>query len=140
MILHCNYEELTALRHGARALLDAAAAARSQGGTSPSARTEVAFLLPKLRGDLTVRTLADLREVASGIEAIVDHLRADVDLWVKRTHPAHESAVAAYFDFAHAFSVLSRARRMEGDMVALIEVAEGRSMSPELARSFVFPD
>ena len=48
-----------------------------------------------------------------------------MDLHVLATHPAAEQSVTAYFDFAHALSVLGQVRDIGEEMCALIEVMTG---------------
>jgi hypothetical protein len=140
VILHCNYEEVRALRAGARTLL------RGDPGTSamvlaPSeSRARVEALLPQLDGDLSLTTLAEVRGVAMAVDAIVENLRAEMESTVLATHAADEGAVAAYFDFAHALTVSSRLQEMASEMAALIELVTGDPADAEAARSFRFPD
>lgn len=139
MILHCNYEELGALREGARVLLG-----RSRGGGSPVAappegRAEVEALLPRLTGDLTIETLAEQRRVARAVATIVERLKEEMDLFIILAHPADESAVAAYFLYGHALAVLARVTEMGQEMEALIEVVTGAPPTPETTRTFLFP-
>ena len=74
------------------------------------------------------------------VDAIVDHLRAEMEVMVVATHAADEDAVAAYFDFAHALSVGHRLHQMVAEMEALIELVTGEPADTEVARSFRFPD
>ena len=140
MILDCNYEEITALTHGARSYLDEPSGAGSAVVAPSASRAAVESLLGRLRDDLSVRTLAEQRELQRGIQAVVGHLRATMDAEVMATHPAAEEAVAAYFDFAHALSVLGRVRLMGEEMSALVEVMTGAPPDEESVRSFIFPD
>jgi len=140
VILHCNYEELSALRAGARSVLEGDAAAEYGVIAPPERRARVEALLPRLNGDLSVETLAELRSVATGVDAIVAELRAEMEAVVGATHPADEGAVAAYFEFAHALSVSLRIRQMRMEMEALVEVVTGRPPDEETARTFRFPD
>jgi hypothetical protein len=139
VILHCNYEELQALRSGARSLLDdpdnPCAVAVTEAG-----RAGVEALVPQLVGDLDFHTLGELRNVESAVSAIVECLRLELDSVVIATHPAHEYAVAAYFDYAHAFSVLGRLRELDHQMEAVIEVVIGGRPDETAIREFVFPD
>lgn len=140
MILACNYEEMTALTHGARSFL---ADGESEGGpvAAPSEdRGAVEALLPRLTGDLSVRTLEEQRQVERAVEVLVVHLRDEMHARVLATHPAAEDAVAAYFDFAHALTVLQRIRELGEEMRALVEVMTGRPPSARVSRTFVFPD
>ncbi len=139
MILTCNYEELTALGCGARALLE------DQPATGPVAapsatRVAVESLLSRLTEDLSLATLGEQIKVERAVQAIAEYLRAEMDLHVLATHPASEPSVAAYFDFAHALSVLGRVRDIGREMTVLVEVMTGALPDEETIRSFVFPD
>ena len=140
MILQCNYEELRALRSGARSWLESHPRESVAVAAPAPGRPEVEALVPYLDGDLAIPTLADQRVVESGLDAVVQLLRAEMELMVVETHPAHEGAVAAYFEFAHAYAVLARVREIGREMKALIEVVTGEPVSAEVARGFVFPD
>ena len=140
MIVHCNFEELTALKAGARQMLDGHAPERGVVAAPPEEREQVAALLPRLSGDWSIETLAEQKTLLSAVAVIVDTLRVEMETTVMTTHPANEGAVSAYFDFAHAFSVLSRLEEIGQEMVALIELVNGGPVTDELATEFVFPD
>jgi hypothetical protein len=140
VILHCNYEELQALRSGARSMLDDNPENRCAVAAYESRKAGVEALLPYLEGDLDFRTLGELRNVSSAIGTIVECLRAEMDSVVIATHPAHENAVAAYFDYAHAYSVLGRLRELDHQMESMIEVVIGGRPDERVIREFVFPD
>lgn len=140
MILACNFEEVTALAYGARSFL-----AEGQGQSAPVAapsadRVAVEALLPRLTGDLTVATVAEQRQVERAVELIVLHLRHEMETRVLTTHAAAEEAVSAYFDFAHALSVLGRVRELGEEMRALMEVILGAPPTERQLRTFRFPD
>ena len=141
MLLHCNFEEMTALAHGARSFLSRD---DGEGGGAvaapPRARSAVEALLPRLHGDIGVETLADQEAVERALAAIVEHLHDEMDAAVLAAHAADEDAVAAYFDYAHSLTVLSRAREMGREMRAVIELVSGSEPTPELALTFQFPD
>lgn len=140
MILHFNYEELTALRAGAEVFLEGEEA--SGGGVlAPSEeRGQVEALLPLLDGDVSLSTLEEVRNVQSAVGAITAMLQTEMESTVVATHPAGERAVSAYFDFAHVFTVSHRLAEMAAEMEALIELVTGAGPTPETARSFRFPD
>ena len=140
MILHCNYEELTALAAGGRSLLEGESEASSYVLAPAESRARVEALLPRLVGDLSLGTLSEVRGASMAVDAIVDHLRAEMEVMVVATHAADEDAVAAYFDFAHALSVGHRLHQMVAEMEALIELVTGEPADTEVARSFRFPD
>ncbi len=97
-------------------------------------------LLPRLKGDLSLYTLEDLRAVQVGLDAIVEHLREEMEAAVFATHAADESAVNAYFAFAHGLTVLNRVEEIGEEMVAIIELVTGAAPSADEVRSFRFPD
>lgn len=140
MILYLSYEEVQALRQGARSFLREEGTGPCAVAAPPTARAEVSALEERLVGDLDVHTLAQQRSLASALSAIVECLRIEMETTVGETHPAHEGAVAAYFEYAHALSVLSRLRDMGSEMEALIEVVTGRPADAASAASFQFPD
>ena len=140
MILHINYEELTALRAGAEVFLEVG---ETDGGgvLAPSEeRDHVEALLPMLDGDVSLPTLRDVYAVQGAVAAITSMLRVEMESSVLMTHPAGERAVAAYFDFAHVFTVSHRLGQMAAEMEALIELVTGEAPTLETARTFQFPD
>ena len=141
MILHVNYEELRALKVGARIVLGQERAV-GEGAVMapPESRAMVEALAPRLDGDLSVASLHDLRRVRGAVVAIVTSLRAEMEAAVLATHPAEESAVAAYFDFAHGLTVAHRLQEMEAEMEAMIELVTGSPPSADALRTFRFPD
>ncbi len=141
MILRCNYEEMQALKAGARALLERVEdAASSTVLAPPESRARVEALVPRLRGDLSLATLEELRGVQVGIDAIVEQLREEMESAVLATHAADESAVTAYFAFAHGLTVQNRVGEIAEEMRAIIELVTGGAPSPEAVRKFRFPD
>ena len=140
MILPVNYEEISALRAGARACLDRQPEEAGAVAAPDECRAQVEAILPRLEGDLMFTTLGELREVLAGIAAIVECLRVEMESSVLATHAADEGAVSAYFDFAHAFTVADRLRELESEMEALIELVTGSAPTDETAGTFVFPD
>lgn len=140
MILHFNYEELTALRAGAKVFLDRGETGGSAVIAPSEERVHVEALLPLLDGDVSLSTLEEVRGVQAAVEAITALLQADMEAVVLATHPAGERAVSAYFDFAHVFTVAHRLGEMASEMEALIELVTGEAPTEQNARSFVFPD
>ena len=140
MILHCNYEELTALRFGARSVLAEDAGSECSVLAPPESRDQVEALLARLEGELPLPTLWEVWQVAEAVEAILESLRLEMETQVLTAHAADENAVAAYFDFAHVLTVAQRLREMVSEMEALIELVTGVPATPEVARTFRFPD
>lgn len=140
MILRCNYEETQALRHGASEVLGLEGSLSCPIEPSLEGRFQVEVLLPRLTGDLSLRTLAEERSVETAVHTIVECLEAEMKSVVVQSHPGDEGAVDAYFEFAHAFAVLSRLRDIRGEMEAMIELVTGRRPDEETSRSFQFPD
>jgi hypothetical protein len=141
VILHCNFEELRALASGAELLL-------ADGGNAPTgavaapaeALAQVSLLQPRLNGSLSIETLSEQRWVRRAVAAICQNLHDRLDEKVLEYHPAHEEAVALYFDYAHAFAVLKRLDVMGKEMVGMIELITGETASDEAARTINFPD
>lgn len=140
MILRCSFEELSALREGARAYLEAAHDSQAAVAAPPQDRMYVESVAPSFTGDISLRTLGDLDLLIRGVRAIVDRQRVEMEMMVTATHAADEGAVAAYFEFAHSLSVLSRLVEMDEEMRALVELMNGRPVTDEDLRNFVFPD
>lgn len=142
VILECNYEELRALKQGAHAVLDTSGAEPCGQAVlaPPGHRAEVEALVPRLDGPVVVTTLAEQRAIEGAVDVIVECLRSEMEAAVGATHPAHEGAVAAYFDFAHGLSVLHRLREIGSEMEAVIEVLTGAPADDTHAATFVFPD
>ena len=140
MILHFNYEEIQALKAGARAYLGHEVAIPATVLAPSETRAHVEALLPRLVGDLSLSTLAELWTVQSGVRAVVESLRAQMESKVLTTHAADEDAVSAYFDFAHALTVSHRVDELVNEMEAMIELVTGEAPTEEAARTFKFPD
>jgi hypothetical protein len=144
MILHCNFEELGALKMGANSFLGGtggeASPVAAPVAAPPEGREEVFALLPRLSGDLTMETLAEQRRVLKAVSAIVDRLKEEMDAYILDSHPAGESAVSSYFLYAHALSVLNRIVELGQEMEALIEVVTGAPPTRDVAATFRFPD
>lgn len=140
MILRCTYEELAALRSGARAVLGDVVGEPSAVMAPPESRARVEALVPQLMGDVSIQTLEEARGVEGALATIVECLRAEMEAAVVAAHPADEQAVSAYFDFAHALLVADRLAEITSEMSALIELVTGEPPTDVTARSFDFPD
>lgn len=140
MILACNYEEVTALAHGARSFLSEGSRERASVAAPSTDRGAVEALLPRLTGDLSLHTVAEQRQVERAVELIVLHLRQEMQSMVLSSHAAAEEAVSAYFDFAHALAVLGRVKDVGEEMRALMEVMLGGAPTEQAIRTFRFPD
>ncbi len=141
MVLYFTYEELQALRVGARALLgERGVVASSAVMAPPESLVQVEQLLPLLQGDMSFATLVELLNVQTAVTVIVDSLRTEMESAVLATHAADEAAVSAYFDFAHGLAVANRIREMAEEMKGVIELATGVPSSVEAAHTFEFPD
>jgi hypothetical protein len=140
MILSCNFEEMNALSHGVRAFLGEPGITESAVAAPTATRAAVESLLIRVDGEFSVRTLADQMELEGALRAVVECLREELDSCVLATHAASEEAVSAYFDFAHALSVLGRASDMGEEMSALVGLMSGAPPNERTIREFVFPD
>lgn len=139
MILHCTFEELTALRHGASRVLEGMESGNV--AAPPEAVAEIEALLDRLNGDLSVTTLAEAESLLRAVEAIYVDADERLDEEILRwQNPSAEESVVAYFDYAYILAVRDRLRRMCAQMRAMIEVMTGRPPTEETARSVTFPD
>ena len=139
MILTCNYEELAAIRAGANAYLEGEVPGGAVAAPSTT-RAAVGSLRDKLTSSISVSTLSEQSVLQIAVGAIVEHLGSEMELLVLTAHPAAEQSVAAYFDFAHALSVLGRVEAIGHEMGVLIEVMTGSAPDEETIETFVFPD
>lgn len=141
VILDFNFEEIRALSAGAELLLDSRET-RSSGTVAapPEAISHVALLKPRLNGALSIESLDEQRQVRRAVAAICQLLHDRMDEMVLQYHPAHEEAVAYYFDYAHAFGVLGRLDAMGVQMSAMIELITGSEPTDSTARMVSFPD
>lgn len=140
MVLYISYEEVRAVRLGARSVLGDETHGMCAVTAPPAARAEISALQERLVGDLDVDTLAEQRALVLALSSIVECLRVEMETLVGETHPAHEGAVAAYFDYAHSLSVLQRLQDMGSEMEAMIEVLTGSPVDGVAEASFHFPD
>ena len=134
------FRSVQALRHGVRSFLGEEGEGQCAVAAPPVARAEVAAFEERLVGDLEIETLAELRSVEAAVAHVVDCLRLEMDTVVGETHPAHEGAVAAYFDYAHSLSVLQRLRETGSEMEAMIEVMTGRAVDVASSRGVRLAD
>lgn len=138
MILRCTFEELSALRGGAESALRA-----SQGGgvaAPPEALASVEALLPRLEGDLSLRSLAEQRAVQMAVMLVLRHLHERLDRLILEQYVGAEDAVNAYFDYANVLTVHARVVDLGAEMVAMVELMTGGPPTPESAREVSFPD
>lgn len=140
MILHCNFEELRALQAGAELILDPFSTGSGGVAAPVQAVPQVAMLQPRLGQSLSVTTLEDQRLIRRAIDAICTVLHDRMDEKVLEYHPAHEEAVALYFEYAHAFGVLRRLDAMGAEMTDMIELMTGEPATADDARKVTFPD
>lgn len=140
VILSVNYEETQALRAGAENLLSGDTGDPCAVMSPPEDLAAVEALLPQLEGDISVQSLEELRSTERAIETILECLRAQMEVTVVVTHPADESAVNAYFEFAHVLAVARRLEEMSDEMEALIELVTGESVTADTVSAFQFPD
>ena len=79
MIVHCNFEELSALKVGARQVLDGYAPEPGMIAAPPEEREQVAALMLRLGGDFSVTTLSEQRSLLHAVAIIVGILRIEME-------------------------------------------------------------
>ena len=140
MILHCTYEELSALSAGGERVLAEAGSGVSVIVAPPEVIADVEALLPRLTGDVSITSVAQQQSIARAVSFIVAELKQRMDAMIVETHPADEYAVGAYFDYAHAVSIQERVARAGAEMQAIAQLVLGEGAPPEAIRTFVIPD
>ncbi|HEX5871052.1 MAG TPA: hypothetical protein VFY65_11575 [Longimicrobium sp.] len=139
MILHCNFEELRALASAGESVVSAAEAASAGAVSAPAEGVaKVEMLLPRLTGDFSIDTLDEQRRVRHAVSVIVNDLHSRLDQTIIEYNPAHEEAVALYFDYGHSRSVLHRLDLIGAEMEAMVDLITGGR--PDLGGSITFPD
>jgi hypothetical protein len=136
VILHCNFEELRALSAAIELMATEAGRYGAAVSAPPEGVAKVEQLLPRLTGDVSIETLDDQRRVREAVGILVADLHRRMDDKVLEFHPAHEEAVALYFDYAHGRTVLHRLDRMGAQMEAIIDLISGDRSAAGLS----FPD
>ncbi|MBX6364064.1 MAG: hypothetical protein IRZ00_09375 [Gemmatimonadetes bacterium] len=139
-MVRCSFEELAALTAGAERTLQTAAVGGAGVVAPPQEIVDVEALLPRLTGDLDVRTLAEQRSLCRAVDLILETLRARMDETILEQYVGAEDAVVAYFDYAHVLTIRERIRRVGKEMEALIELITGAPPTEDSARRITFPE
>lgn len=139
MILHCAYEELTALSAVAGRVVSAAEDG-ARVSAPPQALADVLSLQPRLRGDISVSTLEEQRSVERAVDYLLDELRERMNHFIVTQYVGSEDSVNAYFDYAHVFGLRDRVRAVGREMAVMIELMTGEAPTAETARSVTFAD
>jgi hypothetical protein len=140
VILHCTFEELSALAAGTQRVLSEADHSAVVVAAPPQVVADLESLSRRLTGDLTVVTLAEQRSIARAAAYILSDLKHRMDATIIAEHPASEATVQAYFEYAHVLAFEDRLRRIGDEMSAIIELMTGGTPTDESARSITFPD
>lgn len=140
MILHCVYEELTALAGTAQEALAASPWASAVVVAPPEAVVRVESLLARLSADIELATLSEQQGVEQALDFLVAYAKDRMDSIVVEQYAESEDSVNAYFDYARIVSVRDRVREIGNEMAALIELMTGTPPTPESARQITFGD
>jgi hypothetical protein len=124
MILHCSYEELTALDAAVERVLDAI----DRGGVAapPDVLPDLEELAPRLEGDISIETLDEQISIQKAVEFLLAGARERTDTFILDEYASAESAILSYFEYAHLLTVLDRVRQIGHEMRSIIEVMTGR--------------
>jgi hypothetical protein len=140
VILHLSFEELSSLRSGTGRVLEADSHSGAGIAAPPQVIADLEQLAPLLTGDITVSTLEQHRRLRGSVAHLLDDARFEMERAILDQHAAAESAIAAYFDYAHLLAVLRQLDRMREEMAAVVQVLTGDDPESEAARRFFFPD
>jgi hypothetical protein len=141
VILYLSFEELTALSAEAERVLDASSTAPGYGiAAPPQFLAEVESFAQLLVGDVAVTSIDQHRSMRRVVDVLLQRCRARMDAVILEQHPAAESAVAAYFEYAHVLAASSRLDVIGAEMDAMVRLMIGAEPDSEAARRFSFPD
>lgn len=137
MILRMSFEEVTALNSAAERML----APEGSGSVMapPEVLSELVTRLP-LKGDISVRTLAEQARLLAALDSVVDHLKRRMDALVMEQYVGSDDAVNAYFDYANVLTARSNLVAIGERMEEAIEAMTGREPPADSLRGLVFPD
>ena len=138
MILHCSFEELSALNEAAGRVL----AAAGTGGVAapPEVIADIEALSTRITGDLSIESLHEARGVIRALRYLIGDGRTRTDAFIVDQGPAGEMAILSYFEYANLLTLLERAIRLGDQMTALIEVMTGQPVTDESARQISFTE
>lgn len=139
MILYLNFEEIAALSATARDVLGAGASGHGVIAP-PRIDAEVEQFVDSLSGDIGVHSLAEQQRALRVVRHLLQHCRIRMDHEILEEHPAAETAVAAYFTFAHMLTVERRVVVMGEEMAKLVRLMTGEDPDSDTGRRFSFPD
>jgi hypothetical protein len=140
VILYLSFEELAALSASAEAMLVAAAAVE-HGIVAPSrGLDDVEQFAHSLSGDIAITTLDEQERMLGVVRLLLSECRLRMNEAVLVEHAAAESAVSAYFTYAHVLAVEHRLAIVGEEMLALAHLMTGEDPDSETARRFVFPE
>ncbi|HSJ08677.1 MAG TPA: hypothetical protein VK928_02160 [Longimicrobiales bacterium] len=140
MILFLSFEELSALGASAEQVLAAGSVAGHGIVAPPQFLAEVENFAQRLTGDIAVENIDDQRTMERVVDHLVASCRVRMDDMILMQHAAAESAVAAYFEYAHVLTVARRLRGIGLEMAALVELMTGDDPDSDAARRFSFPE
>jgi hypothetical protein len=140
VILYLSFEELTALGSSAEQVLVANAASGHGIAAPPQLIAEVEQFSQRLDGDLTVSTLDEQRTMQQVIRHLLAGSLARMDEAIVLQHAAAETAVAAYFEYAHVLGVHNRLQAIGDEMAAIVQLMTGNDPDSESGRRFSFPE
>jgi hypothetical protein len=139
VILYLSFEELTALSAEAERARDAFGQGRGIVAP-PQLHAEVENFAQLLTGDVSVTSLEQQESMRRVLDVLLQRARTRMDSSILEEHAAAESAVAAYFDYAHMLSASQRLDVIGAEMHAMLQLMAGRELDSEAARRFSFPD
>jgi hypothetical protein len=140
MILYLSFEELTALSAEAERVLVAGEATGYGIAAPPAFLAEVEQFAQLLVGDVAVESLEQQRSMRRVVDYLLGRCHHRMDELVTEQHAAAESAVAAYFDYAHVLTARNRLDGIGEEMAALVHVMTGDDPESESGRRFEFPE
>jgi hypothetical protein len=140
VILHCSFEELTAMVAGAERVLGLVAHGGGGVAAPPEALADLEAFVPHLVGDVSINSLGEQRSFERAVALLITEARDRMHESILQQHVAAEEAVAAYFDFGHLITVQRRLAAIGHEMAAMIEVMTGDAPEAPAVDRIHFPD
>jgi hypothetical protein len=140
VILHCSFEELTAMAAGAERVLGLVTHGGGGVAAPPEELADLEAFAPQLVGDISINSLGEQRSYERAVVLLIREARERMHESILQQHVAAEEAVSAYFDFGHLITVHRRLVALGHEMAAMIEVMTGELPDAPAADRIHFPD
>jgi hypothetical protein len=140
VILYLSFEELAALSASAESVVTAGFATAHGVVAPPQIIGHIETFAQQLNGDLDLSSLEEHDRMLHVVRHLLHDALQRMDEAVLLQHAAAESAVAAYFTYAHILTVERRLVLLGAEMAAIVNLMTGDDPDSDAARRFSFPE